>query len=285
MAIVKRESLAFAARRLNEISEEEVGQQFILYVVQHIYGSGEKRYHPVVTVAINGNRRKAKARFRRECDEAISYMMGCRMEKRPEKGAVAAPEWQKHSTTQAVEEYAREFIPQARGVGRTMLRQMWIKATPEGMFFIGPMCDANGIEYVQISRALIVAQGDRKQMAVLSQHMRSKAGFDRGISIIKEVEIDHCVGENELGEMLDYLGGWEDFRVTQIGRWPMIKDRKTGRVSPIFSGDHFASMEWMDNMLTVRKAEKAMTLAVEEAADIVDLNMAPVYEAFFATFA
>ena len=48
----------------------------------------------------------------------------------------------------------------------------------------------------------------------------------------------------------------------------------------IFGGDHFGSLEWMDNMLTAKKAQTAMTAAVADV-DIIALDMAPVYESFY----
>ena len=284
MAIVKRESLAFAARRMHELSEVEEQGQFILYVVQHIHSSGEKRLHAVVTVNINSKRKDAVKRFAAEVDEAISYMMGIKLEGRKTENA-PAPEWETRTAMEQVQDYTNKMIPQGRGVKRTMLRQMWIKADHVGMLFVGSMCDANGIEYKQITGNHIVCQGDVAQMATLSQHMRGKTLSGRGLSIIKEVEIDHCVNEKDLADMLDYLGGWDTYSVTMCGRWAMIKDKATRKVSPVFSGDHFASMEWMDNMLTTARAERSMTAAVGEVRDVVELDMAPVYEMYYGMFA
>jgi len=281
--IVKRESLEFAARRLAELSEEETGNQFVLYVIQHIYGIGEKRYHPVVKVAINGNRRKAKARFKRECEEAISYMMGVKMKGR-DPAPATVPEWERPSETEAIEEFAREYVPSATGKEATIIRQMWIKADVAGMLFIGPMCEKNGVEYEQFSNHLIVVQGDKVQMGVLSQHFRRLTDKNNSISILKEVEIPHCMNANDLDMALDYLGGKEDYKVTMVGRWAMIQDRKTRRVTPIFNGDHFGSLEWMEHMTTPLKARKAMTAAIEAALDHVELEMSWIYAMYYLTF-
>ena len=280
--IVKRESLEFAARRLAELSEEETGNQFVLYVIQQIYGSGEKRYHPVVKVAINGNRRKAKARFQRECEEAISYMMGVKMKGRDHAPATV-PEWERPSDRGLVEDFAREYIPNATGVQATVVRQMWIKADVAGMLFIGPMCEKNGVEYEQFSNYLIVLQGDKVQMGVLSQHFRHITERNKRISILKEVEIPHCMNADDLDMALDYLGGKEDYKVTMVGRWAMIQNRKTRRVTPIFNGDHFGSLEWMDNMTTPAKAKKAMEGAVTHAIYHLELEMSWIYAMYYLT--
>ena len=281
--IVKRESLQFAARRLAELSEEETGNQFVLYVIQHIYGSGERRYHPVVKVAINGNRRKAKARFRRECDEAISYMMGCKLQGRSESPATV-PEWERPSKQRAIEEFAREYVPSATGKEATIIRQMWIKADYGAMLFIGPMCDTNGVEYQQFTNRTIVVQGDKIQMGLLSQHFRRLTDKDNSISILKEVEIPHCMSANDLETALEYLGGKEAYKVTMVGSWAMIQDRKTKHVTPIFNGDHFGSLEWMEHMTTPLKARKAMTAAIEAALDHVELEMSWIYAMYYLTF-
>jgi hypothetical protein len=280
--IVKRESLKFAARRLAELSEEETGNQLVLYVIQHIYGSGEKRYHPVVKVAINGNKRKAKARFRRECDEAISYIMGCKLEGRP-KSPATVPEWESPSDRGLVEDFAREYIPSATGAQATVIRQMWIKADVAGMMFIGPMCEKNGVEYEQFSNHLIVLQGDKVQMGVLSQHFRALTDKTQGISILKEVEIPHCMNANDLEMALDYLGGKEEYKVTMVGKWAMIQNRKTRRVTPIFNGDHFGSLEWMDDMTTPAKARKAMEVTAAHAVDHLELEMSWIYAMYYLT--
>jgi hypothetical protein len=279
MATVKLESLAWASCRMHGLSEEEEAGTFVLYVVQNIYISGEKRMHPIVRVSIkgNGNRRKAKTRFRKECDRAIHYMMECRAMGRT--GGFDL-EWERPSDQQRVEQYVKDFIPKAKGEAATRLRQMWLKATPEGMFFIGAICGKNQIDYEQLSNTLVVAQGDAKQMAVLSQHMRSEIGFNKGVTIMKEVEIEHCVDSNGLKELISFLGAEKEYRAMMVGRWAMIQDKKTRRVSPIFGGDHFGSLEWMDNMLTAKKAQTAMTVAVADV-DIIALDMAPVYESFY----
>jgi len=280
--IVKRESLEFAARRLAELSEEETGNQIVLYVIQHIHGTGEKRYHPIVKVAINGNRRKAKARFSKECEEAISYMMGVKMKGR-DPAPATVPEWERPSDTGLVEEFAREYIPNATGVQATIVRQMWIKADVAGMLFIGPMCEKNGVEYEQFSNYLIVLQGDKVQMGVLSQHFRRATDGNKRISILKEVEISHCMNANDLDMALDYLGGKKEYQVTTVGRWAMIQNRKTKRVTPIFNGDHFGSLEWMDNMTTPAKAKKAMEGAVTHAIYHLELEMSWIYAMYYLT--
>lgn len=280
--IVKRESLEFAARRLAELSEEETGNQFVLYVVQHIYGNGEKRFHPIVKVAINGNRRKAKARFKRECEEAISYMMGTKMAGRP-KSPATVPEWERPSAQGAIEEFAREYVPSATGKEATIIRQMWIKADYKSMLFIGPMCEKNGVCYEQFSDSLIVVQGDKVQMGVLSQHFRRVTERDRSLSILKEVVIPHCMSANDLEMALDYLNGGDEYKVTMVGQWAMIQDRRTKKVTPIFNGDHFGSLEWMDNLTTPLKARQAMTVAVEAALDHVELDMSVIYALYYLT--
>ena len=278
--IVKQESLEHAARRTSEFSESEEGRCLVLYAVQRIYNTGELRYFPVVRVGLSGNRRTAKAKFRKECDEAISSIMNYRI--RPKLGSAA--EWERPTLEATAEQYVKTYIPQAVGWGKTMLRQMWLKLWIGDIWFAEDIATKNNCEFYRVNVGLCIIQGDREQMKVVSQHFRRRTETSHnGTQILKEVEIPHCANRDMLEDLLDYLDGHGDYRITRVGRWAMLQEKKTRKVAPIFSSDHFASLDWMDQFVAPDKAKQLMSVTVEEAMDHVETDMSQIYEMYYTT--
>jgi hypothetical protein len=54
-------------------------------------------------------------------------------------------------------------------------------------------------------------------------------------------------------------------------------------VTPIFNGDHFGSLEWMDDMTTPAKARKAMEVTAAHAVDHLELEMSWIYAMYYLT--
>ena len=281
--IVSKESLEYVARRRPVFVEEEENGKFILWGRQSIPGADRKEiYHRLVSVSINGDRRKAKRKFTSEAQWAIEYILGVRSV----GGEFQNPEWETPSRDEALDRLGLEWMPQAYGVDALRLKQIWIRADFDRPA-VRDLAISCGCDYRLIKAEFIIVQGDPVQAntfrTMLEHRMLSKA--NRGTYILKEKLVDPCMDVKALKEMLNYLGGTDEYRVTQIGSWPMIADKKTRHVVPIFSGDHFASLDWMDQMTTPRRAEIAMREACREARGNIETDMAPLYELFYSALA